>query len=297
MFNDEVKHLTCFYWKYEGGCMHSDDRCLYAHFETGKDADEPKRKLPGGPPIAGRNAMSESPVYNNWREVKMKVSPEPEEPIPPVDVSLLAFVKPRAPKKSIAGKATIRPERTTQDAPDTAGPWALKQEHKSQRDCPRDSDTNMKASAPKTWSQVVGAKSTSSSKSGKGSTVTPFTSQIEEVDYAVTDLHMSGKASNQGGVIKDAPMSRPATVRDTTASRPKAVLDQKHPNAALHSTEISSVKKPTAGMCGPAASSRPSIHQEGKGSNLQPQPDGFTNQDVRTQLFKQRAMVGNPKHS
>jgi hypothetical protein len=29
-----VKHLTCFWWKEKGSCRHSDEDCLYAHYDV-----------------------------------------------------------------------------------------------------------------------------------------------------------------------------------------------------------------------------------------------------------------------
>jgi len=81
-----VKHLTCYFWKAHGKCQHSDEDCLYAHYFTGQIADPPVQVEPGrqsipysvsdidtdwqcpGPAVAGRNAMTARPVYENWRD-------------------------------------------------------------------------------------------------------------------------------------------------------------------------------------------------------------------------------------
>jgi hypothetical protein len=43
-----VKHLTCFWWKVKGDCRFSEEDCLYAHFDTGLQADPPRQVTPGG---------------------------------------------------------------------------------------------------------------------------------------------------------------------------------------------------------------------------------------------------------
>ena len=80
-----VKHLTCYFWNAHGKCKHSDEECLYAHYYTGQIADPPVQVEPGrqsisyplfdidtnfqvlGPAVAGRNATTARPVYENWR--------------------------------------------------------------------------------------------------------------------------------------------------------------------------------------------------------------------------------------
>ena len=275
--------------------MHPDDRCLYAHYDTGKDAEEPKRKLPGGPPIAGRNAMLQSPVYKDWREARMKIEPEPEEPTPPVDVPLLAFVKPRGSKKH--GAINIPPpfEGNANGNPEAAGPLTFKAGSNFKSVDSQNYDGISKVPAPKTWSQVAMSKPALTKKPSKGSTSAPFTSQVESVDLAVTDLRMSGAALQQRGVSKDVSTSRPSTAHSVTASRIKGALSRNNTNAVLDVTKPSNGKKLTADLCEAVASSHPSARRDGRGSNTQTQTDGFTNQDIRTQLFKERARVRNPK--
>ena len=37
-----VKYLTCWYWLHQpGGCIKSDEQCLYSHYDTGMYADKP----------------------------------------------------------------------------------------------------------------------------------------------------------------------------------------------------------------------------------------------------------------
>lgn len=90
-----MKHLTCYFWKAHGKCKHSDEDCLYAHYFTGQIADPPVQVEPGrqsipysafdigtdwqwpGPAVAGRNAMTARPVYENWRD---NVGPGPNMP-------------------------------------------------------------------------------------------------------------------------------------------------------------------------------------------------------------------------
>lgn len=53
---ENVKHLTCYYWKRKGSCIKGDG-CAYAHHDTGILADRPLTLFPGGPARAGRNLL------------------------------------------------------------------------------------------------------------------------------------------------------------------------------------------------------------------------------------------------
>ena len=146
-----------------------------------------------GPPIAGKNAKSSSPVYNNWRDIKMKVTPEPEEPAPRVDVPLFVFVKARGSKKPSASK--VKPSSDVL-AKDTLKP--------TQADAP--SDTISQVAAPKSWSQVATSKPNTPSKPSipepqklKGPTSEPFRGQSDKIDLVINDLRLSKVSAGRSG--------------------------------------------------------------------------------------------------
>lgn len=88
-----VKHLTCYFWSEFGHCQWSEEDCLYAHKPTGKIASAPVQVEVGStssfphpiiaisspspltpkppkttePAVAGRNAASTTPQYQDWR--------------------------------------------------------------------------------------------------------------------------------------------------------------------------------------------------------------------------------------
>ncbi|KAL8725812.1 MAG: hypothetical protein Q9181_006278 [Wetmoreana brouardii] len=64
------KHLTCWFWYYEGRCRHSGAGCLYSHEYLGPNmvADRPVQRERGRPSVAGRNARKENPDYVNWQK-------------------------------------------------------------------------------------------------------------------------------------------------------------------------------------------------------------------------------------
>lgn len=79
-----VKHLTCYFWAKNGTCKFSEEDCLYAHHNTGKVAQGPLQVELGrrfisrigyslainskiGPAVAGKNATSARPIYQDWR--------------------------------------------------------------------------------------------------------------------------------------------------------------------------------------------------------------------------------------
>lgn len=79
-----VKHLTCYFWAKNGVCKFSEEDCLYAHHNTGKVAQGPLQVELGrrfllrvdnpftvnrqlGPAVAGKNATSARPIYQDWR--------------------------------------------------------------------------------------------------------------------------------------------------------------------------------------------------------------------------------------
>ena len=285
--------------------MHSEDRCLYAHHETGKDADVPKRKLPGGPPIAGRNATLESPVYNNWREAKLKVSPEPEEPIVPADVPLFAFIKPRATKKAAATKVAPADQGIIQNAPSAARPSPLTPMLNLPIDSSSGSDGNSKAPAPKSWSQIVGSKPNLPSGQGKGLTLTPFATQIEKVDHAVADFHISDKDSRTTNNPKNIPTSMSAEGHSTPVRRSQRAFSQKNGGLAPKHITSPDVRQTTMGINGHLSGAllppRLSHSQQGTGSashthsHVVVDQDVVINQDVLTDHFKDRAKVRNPR--
>ncbi|MCJ1266842.1 hypothetical protein MMC22_006727 [Lobaria immixta] len=65
--SNSVKHLTCYFWAKNGVCKWSEDDCLYAHHNTGKTANGPLQVEPGRPAVAGKNATTARPVYEDWR--------------------------------------------------------------------------------------------------------------------------------------------------------------------------------------------------------------------------------------
>ncbi len=115
-----VKHLTCYFWKAHGKCKHSDEDCLYAHYYTGQIADPPVQVEPGrqsvpysvfdidtnwqspGPAVAGRNAMTTRPVYENWRDQHGNVG---------VGLNMPSMMQTRIsnPVDNFHGKAVVQP--------------------------------------------------------------------------------------------------------------------------------------------------------------------------------------------
>ncbi|KAL9122149.1 MAG: hypothetical protein Q9187_001292 [Circinaria calcarea] len=66
-----VKHLTCWYWWSRGSCIHSDESCLYSHYDTGARADQPVKMDPSLPSVAGRNAIE---LEGKYTEQLKKIS-------------------------------------------------------------------------------------------------------------------------------------------------------------------------------------------------------------------------------
>ena len=225
-----------------------------------------------GPPVAGKNAKSSSPAYNNWRGLRMKVEPEPEEPIHSVDVPLFALVKPWATKKSglrkeepLSGVAASNPCKVTQSrvpkqdqngrADDSQAPHEIKVVASSNASLEvhqLGSKPTVQDAAPKSWSQVLGSNTNQSSKvndtrskNHNDSTSEPFVAQIRAIDLAATDLRLS--------------TANPIDVSRKVASKGMA---------------------PQQG------------HSRGKeDKSLPSKRGGFTGQDARTEVFEKRARV------
>ncbi|KAL9010624.1 MAG: hypothetical protein Q9173_004460 [Seirophora scorigena] len=143
----KMKHLTCYYWHDKGNCKYPEELCLYKHSYVGtlRVADAPVQKQPG---MAGKNALQEHPVYNDWTTNRVALPQDPRrstQVTSPGTLQDATVVKTEhaLPEEQLSTQVPMSPEYSPEE------PRQEEREKSTKREAPDDDDIFTSAPHPK----------------------------------------------------------------------------------------------------------------------------------------------------
>ncbi|KAL9059683.1 MAG: hypothetical protein Q9206_001363 [Seirophora lacunosa] len=146
----KMKHLTCYYWHDKGNCKYPEELCLYKHSYVGtlRIADAPVQKQPGMPAVAGKNALQENPVYNDWTANRGALPQDPRRSTHVTSPETLqepnvAKTEHALPEEEPSTQVPLSPEYSPEE------PRQQEREKSTKREAPEDDDIFASAPHPK----------------------------------------------------------------------------------------------------------------------------------------------------